>query len=118
MTQYIIKVLLSALIVVAVSETAKRSTFWGGILASLPLVSLVAMTWLWYETKDAQKVGQFSWSVFWLVIPSLVLFAILPLLLKRGVGFWPALLSAIVGTCACYFLMVWLLRRIGVTAVG
>jgi hypothetical protein len=116
MTQYIVKIVLTALIVVAVSETAKRSTFWGGILVSLPLVSLLSMTWLWYETKDAQKI--ISWGVFWLVIPSLALFAVLPLLLKRGVGFWPALLSASAATCGCYFLMVLLLRRIGVTAVG
>src|SRR5690349_12496787 len=72
MTQYIIKLLISAAIIVAVSEVSKRSSLIGGLLASLPLTSFLAMLWLYKDTKDTAKVAALSMSIFWLVLPSLV----------------------------------------------
>src|SRR5687767_6403773 len=95
MTQYAVKIILSAVIITVVSEIGKRSTLLGGIIVSLPLVALLSLIWLWTETKDAERVSSFSWSVFWLVLPSLALFAALPVLLKRGVGFPLALTGSI-----------------------
>ena len=110
-----IKVLLTAVLVVAISEVAKRSSALGAIIASLPLTSLLAFIWLYGETGDTAKIAQLSSSIFWYVLPSLVLFVVLPLLLARGFGFWPSLLIASAATFAAYLAMTAVLARFGVT---
>jgi hypothetical protein len=110
-----IKVLLTAILVVAISEVAKRSSALGAIIASLPLTSLLAFIWLYGETGDTAKIAQLSSSIFWYVLPSLVLFVVLPLLLARGFGFWPSLLIASAATFAAYLAMTAVLARFGVT---
>lgn len=74
MVYYVIKVLLSAIIIVMVAEISKSSTFWGSVLASLPLVSILAFLWLYIDTKNSEKIAELSINIFWLVIPSLSLF--------------------------------------------
>ncbi|TYB30785.1 MAG: DUF3147 family protein [Candidatus Mcinerneyibacterium aminivorans] len=97
MLYYIIKIFLSAIIVVVVSEIAKRSSLLGGLIASLPLTSILALIWLYFDTRSIQKVINLSQSIFWLVLPSLILFVILPILLKKGINFYLSLtISAIV----------------------
>jgi hypothetical protein len=115
MLQAAIKVLVTAVLVVAISEVAKRSTILGGIIASLPLTSLLAFIWLYGETGDTAKIASLSVSIFWYVLPSLVLFVTLPMLLSHGLGFWPSLLIASALTFAAYLLMTGLLARFGVT---
>jgi hypothetical protein len=112
---YALKVLLTAVLVVAISEVSKRSTLLGGIVASLPLTSLLAFIWLYGETGDAGKIANLSTSIFWYVLPSLVLFLVLPLLLARGIDFWLSLAIASAATFAAYLLMTVLLARFGVT---
>ena len=114
MWQYLIKILLTVLLVVAVSEIAKRSTFWGAALASLPIASLLAFIWLYYDTDDVQLVADLSQGIFWLVIPSLPLFVLLPLLLRSGWGFWYSLGVACLVTIVAYFGVVWSLGRFGI----
>ncbi len=114
MTYTIIKFALSAALLVAVSEIGKRSSFLGGLLASLPLVSLLAMVWLYHDTRDTQKIAALSMSIFWFVLPSLVLFVVLPVLLKRGVNFYPALAASVVAMLACYGATVFALGKFGV----
>ena len=114
MTYYIIKVVVSAAVVVAVSELAKRSSLLGGLIASLPMVSLLALCWVYGETRDPERVAALSWSIFWLVIPSLILFVALPILLKRGAGFAPALSGSLALMTAGYVLTALLARRFGV----
>ena len=80
----VIKIIITSLIIVAISEISKRSSFIGALLASLPLVSVLAMVWLYIDTKDVEKVSDLANSIFWLVIPSLAFFISLPLLLKKG----------------------------------
>lgn len=109
------KVLLTAVLVVAISEAAKRSSALGGIIASLPLTSLLAFIWLYGETGDTSKIASLSTSIFWYVLPSLVLFVVLPLLLARGVGFWPSLVIASAATFAAYLVMTAVLARFGIT---
>ena len=111
MWQYILKIALTAAIIVAISEIAKRSPFWAAALASLPLTSLLAFVWLHIETGDTQKIVALSQGIFWLVIPSLLLFILLPLLLRAGWGFWASLSTSSAATAAAYFGMVWLLGR-------
>ena len=114
MSYTILKFGISAALIVGVSEIAKRSSFFGGLLASLPLVSLLAMIWLYRDTGDTQKVTALSTSIFWLVLPSLTLFLALPVLLKRGVNFYPALSIAVVIMLACYGAIVFALGKFGV----
>jgi hypothetical protein len=111
MWQLAVKVLLTAVVVVAVSEIAKRSSLWGAILASLPLTSLLAFVWLYLETGDTQAIGALSQGIFWLVLASLPLFLVLPLLLRQGWPFWPSLAGACAVTVGAYFALVWVLQR-------
>ena len=115
MTLYLLKVLISALVIVAITELSKRGgTFWGGVLASLPLTSLLAFVWLYAETRDSARVAALSWSILWLVIPSLTLFIALPLLLKRGIHFALALPISTALMVLAYLAMAAVLARFGV----
>jgi hypothetical protein len=114
MWPYIIKVAVTAIVVVAISEIAKRSSVWAALLASLPLTSLLAFVWLYLDTGEPERVATLAHSIFWLVLPSLLLFIVLPLLLRAGWGFWPSLASSCVATAAAYVAMVWVLGRAGI----
>ena len=105
------KTLLSALLIAGASEAGKRNPLIGAMLASIPLVSVLAMVWLYLESGDAVKVAQFSRDVLWLVLPSLLLFVVLPLLLDRGVGFFAALGIGVIATVAAYWWMFYWLRN-------
>ena len=105
---------MSAILVATISEVAKRSGFWGAVLASLPLTSILAMIWLYKDTKDVQRISQLSVGVFWLVLPSLVLFLVLPLMLKAGWNFYPSLLAAMTLTAGAYFGMAFVLKSLGI----
>lgn len=112
--QFIVKVAVTVAVVVAVSEIAKRSSFWGAILASLPLTSLLAFVWLYADTGNAQQVASLSRGIFWLVLASLPLFALLPMLIGAGWNFWSSLMVSCAVTVGAYFGLVWLLQHLGV----
>ena len=114
MTYYLVKLFLSAGLIVAISEISKRTGYWGGLIASLPLVSLLAIGWMWFETHDAGKIADFSRSVFWFVLPSLLFFVLLPWLMPK-LGFYAALALACVATAAGYAVMAAALTRFGIT---
>jgi hypothetical protein len=114
MWQYVIKVMVTAIAVVAISELGKRSSLWGALLASLPLTSLLAFVWLYQSTQSSEAIASLSQSIFWLVLASLPLFVVLPLLLRAGMAFWPSLGLSCVVTVAAYFALVWALRRFGI----
>lgn len=114
MLQYAIKVLVTAVVVVAVSELGKRSAFWGAVLASLPLTSLLAFIWLYRSTGNVEAISSLSHGIFWFVLASLPLFLILPALLKNGLTFWPAFGASCVVTAGLYFGLVSVLQRFGV----
>jgi hypothetical protein len=114
MWQYALKIGLSALVLVAVAEVAKRSTFWAAALASLPLTSLLAFVWLYLDTGDVQKVAALCSGIFWLVLPSLLLFVLLPLLLRNGWGFWLSLAVSSAATALAYLGTIKLLGMFGI----
>jgi len=116
MWHYVVKILLTAAVVVAVAEIAKRSTFWSAAVASLPMTSVLAFIWLYIDTGNSLRVADLAQSVFWLVLPSLTLFVVLPLLLRYGVAFWLSLGAACAATAVAYFAMVWCLGRFGIRA--
>jgi len=111
LSYYLIKIAVTTLLVVAISEIAKRSSLIGAILASVPLVSVLAMIWLYIDTKDVEKVTALASSVFWLVLPSLALFLVLPPLLKMGLNFYLSLGVSVEVTVVCYFVMVSVLNQ-------
>jgi hypothetical protein len=114
MLYYVVKIAVSAALIVAISEVAKRSSFVGGLIASLPLVSILAFLWLYLDTRSLEKVGALSHSIFWLVLPSLALFVALPWLLRRTGNFYLSLGLAIAVMLACYAAMVAVLKRFDV----
>jgi len=111
LSYYLIKIAVTTLLVVAISEIAKRSSLIGAILASVPLVSVLAMIWLYIDTKDVEKVTALASSVFWLVLPSLALFLVLPPLLKMGLNFYLSLGVSVAVTVVCHFVMVSVLNQ-------
>ena len=110
----IVKALLSGVIVMAASEVAKRSPTYGALLVSLPLISILAMIWLWRDTGDNERIAALSEGTFWLVLPTLPMFLVLPALLRNGFEFWTALVASCALTVALYLLTVWLLPRLGI----
>ena len=114
MAYYLTKFMITAVLIVVISEISRRSTLIGAILASIPLVSVLAMIWLYIDTSDAMKVSALATSVFWLVIPSLALFVSLPLLLKNGINFYLSMSISIAVTVVCYFLMLAVLDHYGI----
>lgn len=111
--QYVTKVAVTSLLVVGVSEAAKRSAVAGAVLASLPLTSLLAFVWLYFETGDVQKVAALSHGIFWLVLASLPFFLILPALLNAGWGFWASMGVASSSAVVAYLGVTLCLSRMG-----
>ncbi|UPG89994.1 DUF3147 family protein [Luteibacter aegosomaticola] len=97
----ITKYLITAAVVVAVSELAKRSDRLGALLASLPLVTLLALTWLYIEKQPTEKIANHAWYTFWYVVPTLPMFLAFPWLLHRW-GFWPAMAISALLTIVCF----------------
>ena len=114
MIYYIIKVLLSSVTIVAVSEISKRSTLMGSILASIPIVSMLAFVWIYIDTKDTMKIADLSQGIFWLVIPSLIFFILFPVLLKKNVDFWLSLSISLIIMVIGYFAMLFILKKAGI----
>lgn len=117
MTYLIFKTLISASIIVAISELAKRSTWLAAFVTSLPIVSIIAMVWIYVEGKDIQKVAELSWSILWLVIPSLLFFVVLPACLHKGLNFYMSMVLAALVTALGYVLFIWLLAKFGIANI-
>ncbi len=111
----IIKALLSGLVIAVASEAARRWTLVGAILISLPLTSILALAWLYFDTRDSQQVVALSWAILWVVLPSLVFFIALPLLMRSGLVFAPALLIACAITAVAYAAWIGIARAFGFT---
>jgi len=112
MTYLLIKAVLSAVIIVAVSEIARRNAGMGALLASLPLISVMGMIWLWRDGVGTEQIAAHAEATFWYVLPSLPMFLMVPVLLKRGTGFWPALGLGCLLTVGLYLMMAWGLQRL------
>ena len=113
MLYLLIKAAISGMIVAAASEVARRWPGVGGLIVSLPLVSLLAMIWLWRDTGDSERIAQLSLGAFWFFLPSIPLFLVLPAMLRSGIGFWLAFTLAVALTAGLYMGMFWLAPRVG-----
>jgi F0F1-type ATP synthase assembly protein I len=113
MLYLVLKAALSGVIIAVVSEVAKRSPGFGALIASLPLVSILGMIWLWRDTADSQRMASHAEATFWYVLPSLPMFLLVPALLRRGMPFWPALAIGCGLTVVLYLAMTWVGPRLG-----
>ncbi len=109
----IFKYIVTAAVVVLVSEAAKRSDRLGGFIAALPLVTLLALIWLYLEQQPQSKIANHAWYTFWYVVPTLPMFLLFPQLLPR-IGFWPTMLASVVVTVACFGAFALVVRRFGI----
>ena len=114
MLAFIAKAALSGLMVALVATIARRHPGWGGLLASLPLVSVLAMCWLYFETRNAEGVARLSLGAFWFFLPSSPMFLIIPALLRSGVSFIATMIIACAVTILLYAAMNWLAPRLGI----
>lgn len=114
MLYLVAKALISGIIVAAVSEIAKRSPGFGALVASLPLVSILGMMWLWRDTHDPERMAAHAAATFWYVLPSLPMFLAIPALLRQGVSFWAALVAGCTLTVLLYLAMTWLGPKFGI----
>lgn len=110
---FILKAVLSGIIVAAVSVIAKRYPGYGGLLASLPLISVFGMIWLWRDTHDPTRLAAHAEATFWFVLPSLPMFLLIPLLLRRGFAFPVTLIAGCAVTMMLYAVTTWLGPRFG-----
>ena len=108
---FVLKTLISAIIIVVVSEIAKRYTWTAAIIVSLPLTSVLAFTWLYWDTKDTQKVIDLSYSTIIMSIPSFVFFIILPILLKFKQNFIFSLIISIISTAIAYAIFMYFVKK-------
>ena len=115
MIYILIKTLITAAVVVAVSEIARRSSLFAGLIASIPLVSFLAIIWLYWETKNSQKIVDLSYSIILMIIPSLTFFIVLPFVMKLQSSFVISMFIATVSTIIAYWLFIVLLGKFGIS---
>lgn len=108
------KAVISGILIAVASEVARRWPGWGALIVSLPLVSILAMLWLWRDTHDPVRMAAHVEATFWFVIPSLPMFLLIPAMLRQGHSFWTALLAGCAVTVALYLTMTWIGPRVGV----
>ncbi len=109
----ITKYLITAGMVVLISEVAKRSDKLGGLIAALPMVTVLTLIWLYVEQQPASKIANHAWYTFWYVVPTLPMFLVFPALLSR-IGFWPTLLACVVITLVCFVGFALFVKRFGI----
>lgn len=113
MSWIVTKYLVTAAMVVLISEIAKRSDKLGGLVAALPMVTILTLVWLYLERQAPEKIANHAWYTFWYVVPTLPMFLAFPFLLPR-LGFWPTLAMSALLTIACFGLFALLVRRFGI----
>lgn len=112
--KFVLNTLIAALIIAAVTELSRRFGFLAALLVSLPITSVVALSFVYIETKDVAKVSELSMGIFWLVLPSLGFFLLLPLLLRNGINFWISLSVSSTALALGYFSYAWALKKLGI----
>jgi len=108
-----VKLVITALLIVLISEIAKRNSLMGAMLAAIPLVSILAMIWMYIDTNDSKSAVEFSNSIVWLIAPSMTLFITFPILIKKGLSFYPSLAISVVMTMLAYYGVIFLLEKLG-----
>ena len=110
---FFLKVAITALVVVIVSELARKYSLFAAAIASLPLTSILALVWLYRDTRDLQKISALSHDILWLVAPSLIFFLALPLLIQHGMKFYAALITSCLIMSAGYGVFIYIRKFLG-----
>ncbi|MFM2351424.1 MAG: hypothetical protein RIR95_709 [Pseudomonadota bacterium] len=114
MTYLLLKAAISGMLIALASEVARRNAGVGALIASLPLVSVLGTIWLWRDTHDAVRVADHVGATLYYIAPSFPMFVLIPMLLRAGIGFWPALTIGCALTFALYLGMLWAASRWGI----
>lgn len=109
-----IRALLSGVIIAIVSVVSRRYPALGALIASLPLISVLGMIWLWNDKPDAENMAKHAEATFYYVLPSLPMFLLIPALLRRGISFPPALIAGCAMTILLYLATVAITARLGI----
>jgi uncharacterized membrane-anchored protein YitT (DUF2179 family) len=111
------KIILTALIIFSIAQISERSTLMAAVLASIPIVSVLSMMMMFHEGQTALEISAFARDIVWLLIPSLLMFIVMPWLVEsRGWEFYPALAAGLACTVSGYFLMVQAMEKFGLSA--
>ncbi|TGL15461.1 DUF3147 family protein [Leptospira meyeri] len=108
-----LKYLLTAALVVFISEVAKRNDKLGSFIASLPLVTILTLIWLKIEKVSTEKISNHAYYTFWFVLPTLPMFLIFPKLYQIF-GFWMALIVSMILTFFMFYFFQLILSRFGI----
>jgi hypothetical protein len=114
MGMLIAKYAITALVIVLVSEVAKRSDRLGALIASLPLVTVMVMIWLHVEKQSTERIANHAYYTFWYVLPTMPMFLLMPWMMRKGFGFWPALGAGCLLTFLCFAIAALVLKRFGI----
>jgi len=112
---FFVKAALSGVMIAAIATVARRYPGIGALIGSLPLVSILAMLWLWAETRDVGRMAAYVGATFWYTLPSLPMFLLMPVLLRAGVPFFGALLAGCLLTVVLYVGLGWVAPRLGIS---
>ena len=115
MIWYLIKLALTAAIIVLISEVAKKLPLLGSLIASLPLISVIGMIWMYGEKTDTEKIASHSEGTFWYVLPSLPMFLVMPWMMRKGISFPLSMSAGIVLSGILYFLTTKILAKFGMS---
>ncbi|CAA6826250.1 MAG: Unknown protein [uncultured Sulfurovum sp.] len=114
MLYYTFKLIITALLIVLISEIAKKSSLFGALLAAIPLVSILAMTWMYIDTNSSNSAIEFSNRIVWLIAPSMTLFIVFPLLIQKGINFYISMGISIIMTVLAYYSVIYILGKFGI----
>ncbi|QJB67923.1 DUF3147 family protein [Parasphingorhabdus halotolerans] len=114
MTEFAVRAILSGIIIAVVAMIARRYPAMGALIASLPLISILAMIWLWRDTGDTNLIADHVQATFFYVIPSLPMFLLIPMMLRQGVNFWASLSAGILLTFVLYLVTIPIAARFGI----
>lgn len=107
------KFFITAGLIVLISEVVKRSDKFGALIAALPMVTVLAMVWMYVEKQPISKISQHAFLTFWYVIPTLPMFLLIPVLLPK-IGFWWALIAGAATTMLCFAIVAIIAARFGI----
>ncbi len=114
MSAFAIRAILSGIIIALIALVGKKAPATGALIASLPLISILGMIWLWRDTRDSELLANHAEATFWYVLPSLPMFLLIPWLLRSGYSFWLALALGIAITILLYLATILIAARFGV----
>ena len=114
MAYYITKLIITSLLIVLISEIGKRSSLVGALLAAIPLVSILAMTWMYIDTESSKSAVEFSQRIVWLIAPSITLFLVFPFMIQKGFGFYISMAVSIMLTVMAYYSVIFILGKFGI----